>query len=113
MVKLIEQLAYFIVTKELHHNALHIHEEIKTKKTIHFEQSFSKLSATNIYTALCDTSGESLLLGIGMGLVLVEQILWCLCPPSFIPPTRLFKDLLACNELQHILGPHLLGIIKV
>jgi hypothetical protein len=48
-----------------------------------------------------------------MGLVLVEQLLWCLCPPEFVPPTRLFKDLLSCPELQQILGPSLLGIIQV
>lgn len=48
-----------------------------------------------------------------MGLVVVEQILWCLCPPEFVPPTRLFKDLLSCPELQQILGPALLGVIQV
>jgi hypothetical protein len=87
---------------------------------LHFEQSFEKLKVRSTLDALnlslpsnSQVQEGGVLLGVGMGLIVVEQLLWCLCPPEFVPPTRLFKDLLSCPELQKILGPSLLGIIQV
>ena len=114
-------LEYFVASKGLHHSAVGVYNELQTIDHLqHFEKSFGDLKAATTLDALCVSLSASpqvaeggVLLGVGMGLVLVEQLLWCLCPPEFVPPTRLLKDLLSCAELQQLLGPSLLGIIQV